>query len=295
MSGLASRALVGVLWLLHFLPLPLLNPLSQAVGLLFYLLGRERRRVARINLRLCFPELSHLAREKLLLAHFRAFGRSVLERVVAWWGRPERIRRLVRIEGWEHWQAVRGHPVIWFAPHFVGLDLGGVRLALEVDAASMYSAQKNPVFDALLYAGRSRFGRQQLFPRHAGVREVVRVIRAGTPFYYLPDMDFGPRDSIFVPFFGVQAATITGLSRLSRLCGAVVLPVVTEMRAWHYVVRFYPPWDDFPSGDDGADARRMNAFIEARVHERPEQYYWLHKRFKTRLPGEPNPYGKHAR
>lgn len=293
MAGrIAARLMILAVWLLHFLPLWALNPLGQALGLAFYALGRERRRVARINLRLCFPELSGRERERLVRRHFRAFGRSFLERGILWWSSAERIRRLVRIEGMEHWQAVRDRPVIWFAPHFVGLDMGGARLALDANAASMYSAQKNPVFDRLLLKGRTRFNEQRLFSRQDGVREVVKAIREGRPLYYLPDMDFGPRDSIFVPFFGVPAATITGLSRLARMGRAVVVPAVT----WQlpggqgYVLRFYPAWENFPSDDVAADTRRMNAFIEDRVREMPEQYFWLHKRFKTRPPGEPRLY-----
>jgi KDO2-lipid IV(A) lauroyltransferase len=283
---------IFLVWLVHFLPLAWQNPLGQALGLAFYVLGRERRRVAEINIGLCFPELSPNERKRLVRRHFRAFGRSFLERGILWWSSADRIRRLVRMEGVEHWQAVRGRPVIWFAPHFVGLDMGGARLALEANAASMYSAQKNPVFDRLLLRGRTRFNEQRLFSRQDGVREVVKVIRAGVPFYYLPDMDFGPRDSIFVPFFGVPAATITGLSRLARLGQAVVLPVVTRQLpgGQGYVLRFYAPWESFPSDDVEADTRRMNAFIEARVREMPEQYFWLHKRFKTRPQGLPNPY-----
>lgn len=287
-----ARLGIFVVWLLHFLPLGLLNPFGQGLGLLFYGLGRERRQVARVNIGLCFPGLTRAEREKLVRRHFRAFGRSFLERGILWWSSAQRIRRLVRMEGVEHWQAVRGRPVIWFAPHFVGLDMGGARLALEENAASMYSAQKNPVFDRLLLRGRTRFNEQRLFSRQDGVREVVKVIRQGVPFYYLPDMDFGPRDSIFVPFFGVPAATITGLSRLARLGHAVVVPVVTRQLpgGQGYVLRFYPPWENFPTDDVEADTRRMNAFIEDRVREMPEQYFWLHKRFKTRPPGEPRLY-----
>jgi KDO2-lipid IV(A) lauroyltransferase len=128
----------------------------------------------------------------------------------------------------------------------------------------------------------------ELFSRHHGVRSVVKAIRRGLPFYYLPDMDFGARDSIFVPFFGVPAATVTGLSRIARMAGAVVVPVVTRQLpgAGGYRVRFFPAWRDFPSGDLERDARRMNDFIEERVLEMPEQYFWLHKRFKTRPAGE---------
>ncbi len=287
-----TRAGIFLVWLLHFLPLALLAPLGQALGMLLYALGRERRRVARINLRLCFPEWSDDERERVVRRHFRAFGRSVLERGYLWWSSAERIRRIVRIEGMEHWQAVKDRPLIWFAPHFIGLDMGGSRLSIETSGASIYSRQKNPVFDRLLLRGRTRFNYQRLLSRQDGVRELVKVIREGVPFYYLPDMDFGPRDSIFVPFFGVPAATITGLSRMARLGRAAVQPVVTRQLpgGQGYVLRFYPAWENFPTEDVEADTRRMNAFIEERVREMPEQYFWLHKRFKTRPPGAPRVY-----
>jgi KDO2-lipid IV(A) lauroyltransferase len=121
---------------------------------------------------------------------------------------------------------------------------------------------------------------------------VIRVIKSGKPFYFLPDMDFGIRDAIFSPFFGVPTATITALPRLARLTGAAVIPVITRQEGDHYVARFYPAWTDYPGGELEADVRRMNAFIEDRVREMPEQYFWAHKRFKTRPPGEPNPYKK---
>jgi KDO2-lipid IV(A) lauroyltransferase len=194
---------------------------------------------------------------------------------------------VIRLEGLEHWQAVRDRPVIWFAPHFVGLDMGGTRLAAEFAASSMYSRQRNPVLDAILYHGRTRFVMPRLLSRQDGLRPLVRAMREGLPFYYLPDMDFGLRDSVFVPFFGVTTATITGLSRIAKLAGAAVVPVVTRQLpgGQGYVLRFYPAWADFPTEDVEADVRRMNAFIEERVLEMPEQYHWLHKRFKTRPPG----------
>jgi len=283
---------IFIFWLLHFLPLPLLALVGQGLGMLFYALGRERRKVARTNLRLCFPELGDAARERLLRQHFRAFGRSIVERGISWWSRGERIRRLVRVEGLEHMQALQGKPVIMLAPHFVGLDMGGSRVAMDFHAASMYSQQKNPVLDRLLLHGRQRFNAPYLFSRQDNVRNVVKVMRRGIPFYYLPDMDFGPRDSIFVPFFGVPTATITGVSRLARLAGAVVVPVVTRQLSWGrgYVLTYYPAWENFPTPDVVADTRRVNAFIEDRVRDMPEQYYWLHKRFKTRPAGEPKFY-----
>ena len=278
---------IFIFWGLHFLPLPLLALVGQGMGLLFYVIGRERRVVARINLALCFPELGVVARERLVRRHFRALGRSILERSLSWWSRGERIRRLVRVEGLEHLQAALGKPMILLAPHFVGLDMGGSRIALDVHAASMYSQQKNPVLDRLLLHGRQRFNAPYLFSRQDNVRKVVKVMRRGVPFYYLPDMDFGPRDSIFVPFFGVPAATITGVSRLAHLAGAAVVPVTTRQLSWGrgYVLTYYPAWENFPTPDVSVDTRRVNAFIEARIREMPEQYYWVHKRFKTRPEG----------
>jgi KDO2-lipid IV(A) lauroyltransferase len=240
------------------------------------------------NLKLCFPQWSETERRRVGRAHFEAFGRSLLEHGILWWSSKARVQRLVRIEGIEHWQAVAGRRVILLAPHFIGLDMGGVRLGSEYRVVSVYSHQKDPAFDAVLYSGRTRFVMPELYSRQEGVRSVVKALRRGLPFYYLPDMDFGSRDSIFVPFFGVPAATITGLSRIARLAGATVVPAVTRQLAGAagYVLTFYPAWRDFPSNDVERDTRRMNAFIEERVLEMPEQYYWLHKRFKTRPPGE---------
>ncbi|MBS4097533.1 MAG: lipid A biosynthesis acyltransferase [Sulfuricella sp.] len=287
---------IFLLWLVHFLPLGALARLGQALGWLLYGLGRERRRVARINLRLCFPEMSDATRETLVRRHFQAFARSFLEYGVLWWGSRARIQRLVRIEGIEHWRAVAGRPVIWLAPHFVGLDMGGVRLTSEFPLVSMYSRQKVALFDRLLRYGRTRFGNATLFSRQEGIRPVIRALRSGMPFYYLPDQDFGARDALFVPFFGVPAATISGLSRLCRASGAAVVPCVTRQLPGGagYVLRFYPAWEDFPGTDIAADTRRMNAFIEEAVREMPEQYFWLHKRFKTRPAGEKNPYERAA-
>ena len=287
-----ARIGILILWLLHFLPLPLLALVGQGLGLLAYTLGRERRRVARTNLRLCFPELNPAARERLVRGHFRALSRSFFEHGILWWSSAARIRRFVRIEGEQHLAAVQGQPLILLAPHFVGLDMGGLRISLEVQVASLYSKQKNPVTDQLLLRGRLRFNAPRLFSRQDSVRGVVKAIRAGLPFYYLPDMDFGRRDSIFVPFFGVSTATITGVSRLASLARAKVLPAVTKQLpgGQGYILKFYPAWENFPTDDIAADARRVNAFIEERVREMPEQYFWVHKRFKTRPEGEPRLY-----
>jgi Kdo2-lipid IVA lauroyltransferase/acyltransferase len=283
-----TRLVLALVWLLHFLPLGILAPAGRALGLIAYALVRERRRVTLTNLRLCFPGWSESERRRVARRHFQAVGRAALEHGILWWSPAGRVQRLVRIEGLEHWQAVAGGPVIWLAPHFVGLDMGGIRLGSEYRVVSVYSRQRDPAFDAVLYHGRTRFVMPELYSRQEGVRSVIKALRRGLPFYYLPDMDFGSRDSIFVPFFGVSAATITGLARIARLAGAAVVPAVTRQLpgAGGYVLTFYPAWRDFPSESIENDTRRMNAFIEARVLEVPEQYFWLHKRFKTRPPGE---------
>jgi len=283
-----TRAGLGLIWLLHWLPLSLLAPLGRTAGLLLYALAAERRRVVLTNLRVCFPELREQQLVQLARNHFAVFMRSLLEHGILWWGSRERVLDMVRIEGLEHWQSVANRPVIFLAPHFVGLDMGGIRIGAEYRVVSVYSKQKNPAFDAVLYHGRTRFVMPDLYSRQDGIRPVAKAIKKGLPFYYLPDMDFGERDSIFVPFFGVTAATITGLARIAALTGAVVVPAVTTQLPGGagYRLRFYPAWDHYPSGDLAADTRRMNAFIEERVREMPEQYYWLHKRFKTRPPGE---------
>jgi KDO2-lipid IV(A) lauroyltransferase len=211
------------------------------------------------------------------------------------WGREEDLLRLTRHEGLEylHEAEREGRAVIVMAPHFIGLNMGGIRVAYEwPGSASVYSRQKNPVLDRIFLRARTRFGNPVLVSRQEGMRSVLRVLRTGKAFYFLPDMDFGRRDSIFSPFFGVPTATITALPRLARLANAKVIPAVTRQDGEGYLVKFYPPWEDYPSGDLEADVRRMNAFIEERVREMPEQYFWAHKRFKTRPPGEPNPYRK---
>jgi KDO2-lipid IV(A) lauroyltransferase len=285
-----SRLVLGFMWLLHFLPLPVVAGAGSALGSLMFWLIPDRRRVTRINLARCFPSMSEQDRERLARAHFRVFVRAFLERGVLWWASAERVRDLVGIEGVEHLRALAGKPVVVFAPHFEGLDAGGMRLSQDFAMVSMYSRQKDRRFDRTLREGRSRFG-IRLVSRQEGIRKAVRAMREGLMLYYLPDLDFGPKSSIFVPFFGVPAATVPGLSYISRMTGASVVPCVTRMLpGGGYVARLYPAWTDFPSGDDAADARRMNAFIEERVLEMPEQYHWLHKRFKTRPPGEPRFY-----
>jgi Kdo2-lipid IVA lauroyltransferase/acyltransferase len=289
-----TRLAFGLLWLLHFLPLGALTAVGNFAGTVGYYLARSRRRVGRVNLALCFPDLPPREREQLLKRHFRAFGRSVFERGVMFWGAKTRIQDMVQVEGIEYYRPLKGQPLIIFAPHFVGVDMAAARFATEYRACGLYARQSNAIADRMLAHGRNRFGNAVLFPRHEGLLPVLQAMKEGLPFLYSPDMDFGAPHSIFVPFFGVTAATTTGLSVIARVTRAKVLPLVVAQRPGSegYAARILPPLADFPSADPEADTRRMNAFIEARILEMPEQYHWLHKRFKTRPPGEPDPYAR---
>ena len=281
-----SRIVFAFMWLVHSLPLGLQAGIGSAVGRLLFWLIPERRKVTRINLEKCFPQKTPAEREALARAHFRALTRAFIEQGILWWSSRERIREMVTLEGLENLDT--GNPkTIVFAPHFVGFEATLYRLSLEHPVAMMYSRQKDPLFEARLIAGRTRFG-GLMYPRQGGIKKGIEIIDSGTLYYYLPDLDFGPKRSVFVPFFGVAAATVTGLAYIARTTGAAVVPCVTRMLpgGGGYLARLYPAWRDFPSGDDHADARRMMAFVEERVLEMPEQYFWLHKRFKTRPQGE---------
>jgi KDO2-lipid IV(A) lauroyltransferase len=291
LSRIGSELGVVALWLIHLLPMRWIGALGAALGSLIYRFGRGR--VTRINLALCFPEMPESERDALGRKHFRMLGRNALELGIMVWGTEKQLFDLIRVEGIEYIQALTGKPVIVFAPHFIGLNMGGIRTGYQIPgSASMYSRQKNPVLERIFYRARTRFGEPVLVTRQDGLRNAIRIIKSGKAFYFLPDMDFGPRDAIFSPFFGVPTATITALPRLAKLTGATVLPIVTRQEGHGYVARFYPPWENYPTGDVEADVRRMNAFIEDRVREMPDQYFWAHKRFKTRPPGEPSPYRK---
>ena len=285
------------LWALRALsavPHHWLVSLGNVLGDILYWLAAPRRRIARTNLRLCFPDLAEAERTRISRAHFRYFARSFFDRFVLWYQPAERIRDLVQVRGIEHLEANGGRPVILLAPHFVGLDAGGTRLTLDRQCISMFANQKNQVFNAAMREGRSRFNDAVLLSRQEGLRTAIRMMRSGVPFYFLPDMDLGPRDSVFVPFFGVPAATVTSVARLAQMTNAVVVPCVTEMTEDGYIARLYPAWTNYPGTDLVAATARMNQFIEDRVLEMPAQYLWTHKRFKTRPPGERDFYGRAA-
>ncbi len=286
-----SRLALKLLRTLSAVPHRWLVVLGNLLGDILYRLAAPRRRIARTNLRLCFPDLTEAERNRILRAHFRYFARSFFDRFVLWYQPAERIRELVQVRGMEHLEAAGDRPVILLAPHFVGLDAGGTRLTLDRQYISMFANQKNQVFNAAMREGRSRFNDAVLLSRQEGLRTAIRMMRDGVPFYFLPDMDLGPRDSVFVPFFGVPAATVTSVARLAQMTNALVVPCVTEMTDDGYIARLYPAWNDYPGKDLVAATARMNQFIEDRALEMPAQYLWTHKRFKTRPPGERDFYG----
>ncbi len=295
LAACGSRMLLGLLWLLHVLPLPLLAALGRALGALLWRLAGSRRRIALRNLALCFPELDAAARQALAREHFAWLGQSLLERGVLWHASPARLRRLIRIEG--EVGAADAHPDrAWMllAPHFLALDVAGAASLMHVKrpGASIYQRQSDPVFDAAMRRGRLRFGPLKLFARQETAKPLLREVKRGAVFFNLPDMDFGRKDAAFVPFFGVPAATLLAPSRMARLMDMAVQPVVAEMlpRGQGWRVRYHPPLEGFGSEDAEADAARMNRWIEDRIRENPAQYLWVHKRFKTRPPGEPKLY-----
>jgi KDO2-lipid IV(A) lauroyltransferase len=288
------RLLLGLMWVLHWLPLPLLGRFGEAVGALLFALLSKRRHIALTNLRLSMPELDEAARVKLARQHFQAYSRSVWERAILWWAPEARLRRLIRVDGGVPLDRIAAGPVILLCPHFVCLDVAGVAVMLESSLCSIYVKQKNKAFDEVLRQGRSRFRPVRLFSRKEGVKPIIRAMRDNIPYFMLPDMDFGAKDAEFVPFFGVPAATLTAPGRIAAATGAQVVPVVATFLPGYagWKVTFYPVWDNFPGEDMAASARRMNAFIEDRVREAPAEYFWTHKRFKTRPEGEPSLYGK---
>lgn len=284
---------LALLWLLRLLPIPVIHALAWLLGQPVYLLAKERRRVGLVNLRLCFPDMSPQARRRLIRRHCVEMMKLMLEYGVVWWSSPQRLRQLVEIRGLEHLTRLReaGEDVILFYPHFVAFEICALRLNLEVPLVSVYSHQKNKVLDAQFYKGRNRFDNAYIVSRQESLRSIIKAMRKEhTPFLYLPDQDFGPRDSVFVKFFATDAATITGLSRIATLAKARVVPAIARREGSKFVLDIYPPLENFPSEDLTADTRAMNAFLEQRILEAPEQYFWLHKRFKTRPPGQPKLY-----
>jgi KDO2-lipid IV(A) lauroyltransferase len=293
------RLMLALMWLLHWLPLPVLGRIGVALGNVLFVLMRSRRHITLTNLALCLPELPEEERHRIARAHFQAYARSVLERGVLWWASEQRLRRLIELDPAVPTALVAERPSIFLCPHFVCLEVAGVAISMDGPLCSIYTRQRNQVFDEALRKGRVRFSTAEeaerfLISRGAGIKPIIRAMREGRPFLMLPDMDFGIKESIFVPFFGVPAATLTAPARLVAATGGQIIPVTTSFRPNYrgWTVRFHPAWEDYPGPDIEAATLRMNAFIEDRIREVPAEYFWSHKRFKTRPPGVPSVYDK---
>lgn len=272
-------------------PLAWVRAAGTLLGWVLYAVVVSRRRVVRTNLRLCFPHWSEAEVRQRTRRVFVHFAQAWLDRSWLWHGSPELVRQRLCISGAVH--ALAGDdPVVIFAPHFVGLDAGWTALTQQLPRhfTTIYTNQANQVMDAWILAGRQRFGSGRLFGRADGVKTIVAALRAGDPLYLLPDMNFGPHESVFVPFYGVSTATVPSLSRFARLGRAKVVPVVTRLTPKGYTVEVMPAWSDFPGDDLLADTARMNAHLQTYIDAMPDQYYWVHKRFKDRPAGEADVY-----
>ncbi|MBE7941845.1 MULTISPECIES: lysophospholipid acyltransferase family protein [Ramlibacter] len=287
-----TRLGIGFMKAIAHWPLRRLRALGTLLGLLLFVLVVPRRKVAMRNLELCFPQWTNAQRQRAVRAHFIAFAQAWLDRAWLWHADPALVRSRIRLEGAV--DALDGQvPTILFVPHFLGLDAAATGLSQQIvhrGFIGVYTRQSNPLIDEWVKQGRQRFGKSRPLHRSEGVREMIAAVREGDLMFLLPDMNFGLEDSIFVPFFGVQAATLPSLSRFARLCRARVVPVVALLTPEGYALRLYPPWEQFPSADIAADTARMNRELEGYIRGAPEQYYWVHKRFKSRPPGEPGVY-----
>ena len=270
-----------------FLPLPVIRALGAGLGWLLYALVVPRRRIVHTNLALCFPERSKAERRQLARQTFVYFSQAWLDRSWLWHAPKAWVARRVRLTGAVN-ELSGSEPTVIFTPHFVGIDAawGGVSQRVPRLSTTIYTNQSNKLVDAWILRGRQRFGNMRLFGRVDGVKPIIAALRQGQPLYLLSDMDFGLDDSVFVPFYGVQTATVPSLSRFSRLGRAKVVAVLARMTPQGYEVEFTPAWKDFPTDDLVADTARMNAYLQTYINTMPAQYYWVHKRFKTRPEGQ---------
>lgn len=291
LGPMLTRMTLFFICMIGRLPLPLVRALGWLLGMALYLGIRSRRRVVQTNLFLCFPQWSHGEVRRCTRKTFVYFAQAWLDRGWLWYGTPAQALRRLRITGAVA-ELEGDAPTVIFLPHFVGLDACGVAFTQQLARhfTTIYTDQSNKVADAWMLRGRQRFGRLRLFGRIEGVKPIVAALKKGEPLILLPDMNFGPEDSVFVPFYGVPAATVPSLSRFAKLGRAKVVPVVVRMTPQGYDVQVMPAWQNFPSADLVADTALMNLRLQGFIDEMPEQYYWVHKRFKDRPHGEAAPY-----
>ena len=267
---------------------------ARVLACLFCYAVPKRRKVALTNLKLCFPDWNDEKRHEIAKQCFFRLARAALDHSVLWKGSADEVRRFVRFDEGviERITNEKNRPLIVIAPHFAGLDASGIALNLYVRGVSLYQRQSNPVWDKAALEGRKRFSDPILIAKgsHHDLRPIIRAMRQGFPFYYLPDMDHGRRNSIFVPFFGVPAATLPMASRLAKLTHAKVVMLVAEMTQDGYQVHATELWDNFPTDDYEADTLRVTQELQKWIQKYPDQYMWTHRRFKTRPEGESSLY-----
>ncbi|MGN2623577.1 lipid A biosynthesis lauroyl acyltransferase [Stutzerimonas balearica] len=285
---------LGLLWLLVQLPYAALLRLGRVLGALMYRVAGARRRIARRNLELCFPALDEAARERLLKDNFASTGIAFFEMAMSWWWPRARLQRLAHIKGLEHLQAAQaeGRGVILMALHFTTLEIGAALLGQRHTIDGMYREHKNPLFDYIQRRGRERHNLDASAIEREDVRGMLKVLRAGRAIWYAPDQDYGRKQSLFVPLFGIPAATVTATTKFARLGRALVLPFTQErlVDGSGYRLVIHPPLADFPGESEEADCLRINRWVEQVVSATPEQYLWAHRRFKTRPEGEASLY-----
>lgn len=272
------------------LPWAFQRALGRGIGALAFAFARSRRRAASINLALCLPQMPQNERDALLRATFRDFGIGLFEFARAWWGSLAPIRRGARIEGLEHLHALQaqGRGVLLVSGHFMTLEMCGRLLCDHVPLAGMYRRYRDPVMEWAVKRGRLRYASAMF--ANEDIRPAMRHLKQGGLLWYAPDQDMRGKDTVFAPFFGVPAATITATHQFARLTGCAVVPFFHRREGGRYVLRIAPPLEDFPSKDATADSARVNAAIEAMVREAPSQYLWIHRRFKRRPEGAAPPY-----
>ena len=292
MAKLGAHLGIAIVRLLALLPLSWLRGLGWLMGSLLFITFKSRRRVAEINLSLCFPEHSRQQIRRLARKNFIFYCQSMLDRGWLWHGSAATTLRRLKITGAvEQLQTDdQGHsePVVLFVPHFVGLDAGNTAFTQQIPRKliTIYTNQANKTIDAWVLKRRARFGNIRLFGRIAGVKEIITALRSGEMLGILPDMGFGPEESIIVPFYGIPTYTVPSLHRFARLGKAKVVPVLNKMTEDGYEVHVLPAWDNFPSSSAEADTAFMNKALEGYIKTMPAQYFWVHKRFKDRPPGE---------
>lgn len=290
MSG--SKIAIAGMHVLAKLPLPVLRGLGKVVGQILFVVAGRRRKIALCNFALCFPDVPEAQRRAWAKETFEVFCQTFLDRSWLWFGSEALVRSRVKLTGAVH-ELEGDQPTIVFAPHFYSMDAGGLALPLntEREFTSIFATNPDPALDAWFMAGRQRFGKVRMLNRADGVKPIISSLRKGGLLYLLPDMDYGKQDSVFVPFFAVpETATIPSLSRFARLGKAKVVGLYNRMTPEGYVAELTPAWENFPTDDHVADTARMNRELEAAIRTMPAQYYWVHKRFKTRPDGQASLY-----